>query len=234
MPFPLLLLVPPITAALSGVSVSGLLASIPLAIAAINSAEAVSDWYQSGQGWAVLSDQLNKRLAAAGLDIEFPPFDPTTDEGRAVVKSTIERYVLDRINAKAGTEFKTVEGLNQDTFLTEAGRVLAGRVNNETGSNFAAVWPIEKLQDELHTEVMRQFDNRGRYQPGALFTAGTLEGIKEKVAAKHPELMAQVNAPIDGGQWGPPATEKIAARRAAGRIRQAKYRRTHQQVWTAK
>jgi len=234
MPFPLLFVVPAVTTALSGVTASGLMAAATSTITALLAAESIADWFDSDNGWSVLSDQLNKRLAAAGVDMEFPPFNPLTDEGRAVVKNTIERYALDRVNAKAETQFTTLAGLTPDAFLAEAGQVLARRVNNETGANMGAVWPVEKLKSELHSEVLRQFDNRGRYAAGSLFKPGVLEAVKGKIAARHPELMEQVNAPIDGGMWGPPATEKIAKRREAGRIRQAKYRRTHQQVWAAK
>lgn len=226
-------LVAAITAALGGVTISGLLLAVPAAFAILGSAEAVADWFETDSGWALLSAHLNKRIAAAGIDMQFPPFNPFTEEGRAVVKATIEGYALERINARAGTQFASLAGLTPDTFLNEAGTVLAKRINNETGASFASVWPVEKLKGELHSEVLRQFDNRGRYAPGSLFKPGVLDGVKAKIAAKHPELMEQVPAPVDGGMWGPPATEKIAKRREAGRIRQAKYRRTHQQVWVA-
>lgn len=234
MPIPLALLVPAVVTALSGVTFSGLLSAGSTAIAALLAAESVSDWLDGDAGWDLLSDQLNKRLSAAGVDIEFPPFNPLTEAGRAVFKTTIEGYAVQRINARAGTQFASLAGLTPDTFLNEAGTVLAKRINNETGASFASVWPVEKLKGELHSEVLRQFDNRGRYAPGSLFKPGVLDGVKAKIAAKHPELMEQVPAPVDGGMWGPPATEKIAARRAAGRIRQQKYRRTHQQVWVPK
>lgn len=234
MPIPLALFLPAVVTSLSGVSFSGLMSAGTAAIAALLAAESVSDWLDSDSGWALLSDQLNARLSAAGVDLEFPPFNPLTEAGRAVVKSTIEGYAVQRVNAKAGTQFATLAGVTPDSFLVEAGSVLAKRINNETGASFASVWPVENLKSELHSEVLRQFDNRGRYAPGALFKPGVLDGVKAKIAAKHPELMQQVNPPIDGGMWGPPATEKIAQRRAAGRIRQQKYRRTHQQVWAPK
>ncbi len=235
MPIPLLVIAgAAIATALEGVTIGGLIGAASATVTAAVSADAIVEWWDSSAGAAMLAEQLNKRLAEAGIDLEFPPFNPLFESGREVFKKTIEAYALDRLNAKAGTEFAKISDLTPDNFTAEISRVLAAQVNNETGSNLGAVWPVEKLRDQLHTEVMRQFDNRGRYTPGSLFAAGTLDNIKAGVAAKHPELMAAVPAPGPGGAWGPPRNEQHAIRREKARIRQAKYRRTHQQVWKPK
>lgn len=234
MPLPLLFIVPAITAALSGVTVSGLMSAAGTALAIVVAGDAVRDWFDSDVAWEQMTDQLNKRLSAAGLDLQFPVFNPTTQEGQDIVKSTIEKFALDRINAKAGTNFTNITGLTQENFLGEMSGVIVAKINTQTGSNLGAVWPVEKLQDNLKTEVLRQFDNRGRYAGGALFKVGTLSKIKEKIAAKHPALMAQVKKQEAGGYWGPPRDEKERLRREAGKERQRRYRATHQQIWYAK
>lgn len=235
MPLPLIpLIAGAVEAALAGVSVSGLIGAAQASIAALLAAEAVSDWWDSNTGAALMADQLNKRLAAAGVELEFPPFNPLFESGRAVFKKTIEAYALDRLNTRAGTSFAAVADLTPENFNVELGRILAAPINAATGSNFSTVWPVEKLKDQLHTEVVRQFDNRGRYAAGALFKPGTLDGIKASIAAKHPELMARVAEQKPGGMWGPPKDQAHAIRREKARVRQAKYRRTHQQVWTPK
>ena len=235
MPVPLVaLLALGVEGSLAGVSVSGLLGAASASITALLTAEAVVSWLDSNTGAALIAEQLNKRLAAAGVDLEFPPFNPLLESGRETFKKTIEAYALGRLNTKAGTNFAKVADLTPANFEIELGRVLAAPINNATGANFATIWPVEKLQDQLKTEVLRQFDNRGRYAAGALFKSDTMQGIKAKIAAKHPGLMVALTAPKTGGMWGPAKDAAHALRREKARIRQDKYRRTHQQVWVKK
>ena len=219
---------------IAGLSVSGLLGAFSASVTALLTAEAVVNWLESNTGAELCADQLNKRLAAAGLDLEFPPFNPLTDAGREIFKRTIEGFALDRLNAKAGTNFTKVADLTPANFEIELGRILSGQINNATGANFTALWPAEKLQDQLKTEVLRQFDNRGRYAAGALFNSGTMQGIKAKIAAKHPGLMLALVAPKTGGLWGPARDQAHQIKRDKAKLRQEKYRRTHQQVWVNK
>lgn len=204
------------------------------AVVLANAWDGVEEWFTTDAAWEIMTNQVNTRLSAAGIDLVFPTFNPFTDEGQAVVKSTIEKYALDRINAKTGAEFTSLADLNQDTFLEGVGQLLAKRVNRDTGANLTSVWPVEHLKEQLRVEVVRQFDNRGRYAGGALFKGNTLARIREKVAAKHPALMAQVKAVQSGGMWGPAKNEAERKRREAGLVRQQRYRQTHQQVWSKK
>ena len=235
MPFPLLgLLVAPITAALSGVTVSGLMGAATASIAALLAAESVAEWFESESAAEEIAALVNKRLNAAGLDLQFPAFNPALPSGRETVKRTLEAFAVQRVNARAGTEFTTLEGLNQDVFLSEVGRAIASQVNAKTGANLGSVWPVDKLQGELKTEVLRQFENRGRYAGGSLFKANSLAQIKTKIAGKYPVLFKAVEAKRNGGYWGPPKDEKHKKRREAGRVRQERYRASHQQVWFQK
>lgn len=219
---------------LAGVSVTGLLGAAGAGYTALLAAEGFSNWLDSNTGAALIAEQLNKRLAAAGVALEFPAFNPLTDAGREIFKKTIESYALDRLNTKAGTNFANVADLNPANFEIELSRVLAAPINNATGANFTALWPLDKLKDQLKTEAVRQFDNRGRYAAGALFTGNTMQGIKASIAAKHPGLMLALPAPKLGGRWGPAKDAAHAIRREKGRIRQNKYRRTHQQTYFPK
>lgn len=235
MPIPFLaLLVGPVTTSMAGVTVSGLLAAGQSVIVRALVVDAVYDWWQSMDAAGDIAEIVNKRMAAAGIDLQFPPFNPANDEGKAIVKRTLEAFAVQRINARAGTEFTNLEGLNQDVFLSEVGRAIASQVNSKTGSNLGSVWPVDKLQGELKTEVLRQFENRGRYAGGSLFKANSLAQIKTKIAGKYPVLFKAVEAKRNGGYWGPPKDEKHQKRREAGRVRQERYRASHQQVWFQK
>lgn len=235
MPVPLIALAAAaVQSSLAGVSVTGLLGAAGAGYTALMAAEGFANWLESSTGAELIAEQLNKRLAAAGVGLEFPPFNPLTGAGQDTVKKTIEAYALDRLNTKAGTNFTKVEDLTPANFEIELGRVLAAPINNATGSNFSSVYPLEKLQDQLKTEVLRQFDNRGRYAAGALFNSSTMQGIKAKIAEKHPELLTALTAPKPGGMWGPARDAAHAVKREKARIRQEKYRRTHQQVWVKK
>lgn len=234
MAFPLLALLPVIKAALAGVTASGLLGAATSTIVALKSAEGVAEWFESTSASEMIADLVNKKMAAAGVDLNFPPFNPATEEGRAVVARVLGKFAAGQINAKAGTDFSSLEGLNQDSFMAEMGGMLANKINGETGAQLLSVWPVDKLKSQLQTEVMRQFDNRGRYAGGRLFPGKTMAAIKEKITLKNPELMAQVKAQADGGYWGAPKDEKHRLRRESGKARQDKYRQTHQQVWEKK
>jgi hypothetical protein len=229
MPFPLLLAVPSLVT-----SITGLLATAGITWQSIKVFDAVEDWFSSGAAWELMSDRLNQKLAAAGLDLQFPPFNPLTDEGRETVKNTIEAFALARINAKTGGEFSSLADLNPDTFLVGVGGLLAKRVNRETGANLSSIWPIDALKKDLQTEAVRQFDNRGRYAGGTLFKAGTIARIRDKIALKHPALMAHVVKVQENGPWGPPLNEAHRKRREKGRARQKKYTQTHRQAWQRK
>lgn len=233
MPFPLLLALPGAIAAISEicVTVGGAWAAAGVASDLI---DGVSDWLDSGAAWEIMSDRINGKLADAGIELQFPPFNPFTDAGREVVRSTLERYALGRVNQKTGGEFASLAELNPDTFTAGLSRVLARQINERTGANLGALWPLDSLKAELQTEAVRQFDNRGRYDAGAMFEAHVITRVREAVAAKYPQLMAAAKPLGVGGLYGPPLDEAHSRRRAQGRIRQAKYRMTHQQVWAAK
>lgn len=235
MPIPLLaLLVAPVSAALSSITISGLMTTVGILVLIPQVIDAFYDWWQSVDASEEIAALVNKRLAAAGLDLQFPAFNPVLPSGRETVRRTLEAFAVQRINARAGTEFTTLEGLNQDVFLSEVGRAIASQVNARTGSNLVSVWPVDKLQGELKTEVLRQFENRGRYAGGSLFKANSLAQIKTKIAGKYPVLFKAVEAKRNGGYWGPPKDEKHQKRREAGRVRQERYRASHQQVWFQK
>ncbi|MDP2000368.1 MAG: hypothetical protein Q8K22_12345 [Rhodoferax sp.] len=234
MPLPLLLVGPAITAALSGVTTSGLLTAAASVLAAATAADGIADWFDSGTAQKLIIEKINTRLSAAGVGLEFPVCNPLTDEGKATIKRTIERYILERINTKTGAEFSSLEDLNQENFLIEVGRLVVAPINAKTGSNLTAIYPLATLQSQLQTEAVRQFANGGRYNAGALFRGNTMAKIRAKIAGKNPALMAEVKAMEEGSYWGPPKDEKHAKRREKGKARQETYRKTHQQMWVKK
>ena len=207
--------------------VDGVLDSVDLA----NDA---GEWLESDAGWSLLTEKFNARLAKAGIDLRFEPFNPLTETGRDSFKKQLEKHILDKINAKTGADFKSLENLDPEAFMGQVGKSLASKINSKTGAQIATIWPAERLQAEIRSEVLRQFDNRGRYNGGALFPFAAVNAIKAKVIERNPQYAQTVKAIEEGGYWGPPKDEKHAKRRAQGRARQARYKMTHQQTWIDK
>ena len=174
-------------------------------------------------GW--VTEKINGKLAAAGVPLVLRNvFDLPR------LKADVDGFLAARINAKAGTNFTTVQNLTRDDFLAEVGSKIAQQVNNQTGSNIVTVYPVERLRDELGTELQRQFDPGVDLGSGALFKRKILEGIERRVYAK----FAVKNPTPVGNYWGPPNNDAEATRRAKGRLRQAKYRKSHKLAWTLK
>lgn len=187
--------------------------------------DAVYKTLNSESSGAWFASIINARLAAAGLDLEFRDVfdgDKTKDD--------LDKFGARRINAKAGTNFVSIKGLTRDDFLVEVSKLLAAKLNAETGAHITAMWPIEKLRQELGTELARQFDPDVDLSAGSLFPRAAVEAIELAVGKKLGILHA---SPV-GEFWPPPATEKDEIRRAKGRDRQAKYRRTHRLQWVEK
>ena len=229
MPLPLLgvpALYAMIVAAVSKLTFTGVVTG---GVAAAAAYDAVEEWLTTDDFASILTDKLNAKLAAAGLELQFTNVTDTD-----AVRATVEGFALERINAKAGTQISSLAGLNRENFLEAVGSGIAAKINAQTGANLTSVYPVDKLIPKLQTEVIRQFDNRGRYGGGRLFKGDTLDKIRTKIAAKNPALMAQVKATRAGGYWGAAIDEKHQRRRDKGRDRQARYKTTHQQVWVTK
>lgn len=141
---------------------------------------------------------------------------------KAQVINDLDAFAAVQINAKLGTDLRRLRGSTKDELLEEVGRVIAGRVNAETGSKIATVYPVAKLRDELGTELMRQFDNRGRLADGGLFPTNRVMQTKAAFL-KQVQIYKPVEAPV--------RTDAEELKAAANRARQKKYRRTHKAVY---
>jgi hypothetical protein len=223
MPLPLVIAgaISAVTAARSGYVVGGLILYFKEEL------QSAVDIALSGDGMAGwVTEKVNQKIALTGLDLIFQNvFDVEK------TKDDVDKFAARRINAKAGTEFLTIKNLTRDEFLTEVSRKIAAQVNEQTGANLAVLWPVDRLRQELGTELDRQFDSNVDLSGGALFDRASVEKIQLKIAAKFANLNG---TPINGPVWGPPVNEKQALRRAKGRARQAKYRRTHVLRWQEK
>lgn len=178
-------------------------------------------------GW--LASVANTKLDAAGIDLRFRDL---LDAEKS--KEDVDAFAARRINAKAGTNFTTLRDINRDAFLSEVSKVLAQSVNNATGSKITALWPVETLRRELGTELSRQFDDSVDLSKGGIFPAKQIEAVKLAISKKYEKLTPSPN--VASGRfsyWPPAADDKQALRRANGRARQAKYRRSHSQIWVA-
>jgi len=175
-----------------------------------------------------ITSKVNDKLNAAGLDLVFRNvFDvPKTVED-------VDRFAARRVNGKAGTNFTSLKAVDREAFLVEVSKVLAARVNTETGSHMVALWPVAKLREELGTELARQFDPGVDLSPGSIFPQDKLLMIQAKIGKKMGLLNPSpvVQAGVSATFWGPPADDAHALRRAKGRVRAEKYRKSHRQVW---
>jgi tRNA(Ser,Leu) C12 N-acetylase TAN1 len=141
---------------------------------------------------------------------------------RAAVIDDLDAFAAVQINAKLGTNLRRLRGSTKDELLEEVGRVIADRVNTETGSKIVTMYPVAKLRDELGTELIRQFDNRGRLAEGGLFPINRV--LQTKAAfLKQVQIYKPVDAPV--------RTDAEELKAAANRARQKKYRRTHKAVY---
>ena len=148
----------------------------------------------------------------------------------------VDAFAARRVNAKAGTNFTTLKGVDREGFLVEVSKVLAARMNAETGSNVTALWPLDTLRRELATELARQFEPNVDLAAGAMFPREKMIAIQTAIGKKLGILNASPVVPAGGGgSFWPPATDAAhELRRAKGRARAAKYRRSHRQVWAEK
>ncbi|MCX7902776.1 MAG: hypothetical protein N2483_10965 [Burkholderiaceae bacterium] len=182
---------------------------------------AVSDWIASDSGAAYVTALVNSRLENRGVDFRFSNvLDPQA------MRADVDAYAAQRLNVRAGTSFTSLANVTRDEVLEQVGAVLAARVNHETGSNLAALWPVERLREELGTELLRQFDSNVDLPNGALFPRHRVEQIQAAIGRR----LGKYQAPTVG-PWGPPRDESHELQRAKARARQAKYRRTHRAVW---
>lgn len=182
---------------------------------------AVSDWISSDSGAAYVTGLVNSRLENRGIDFRFSNIlDPQA------LRADVDAYAAKRLNMRAGTTFTSLANITRDEVLEQISAVLAARVNHETGANLAALWPVERLRDELATELLRQFDSTVDLAPGALFPRHRVEQIEAAIGRR----LGKYQAPPDP-VWGPPRDASHELQRAKARARQAKYRRSHRAVW---
>lgn len=187
--------------------------------------DAYEKYWESDNFRDEITNRINKILANRGLQLKFRNvFD---DE---MVVDDLDLFAVERINARMKTDFKSLVRLTPDIFMSDAGAVVAGRINVKTGSKITTVWPLETLKEELKSEVLRQFDNRGRYTGGALFKADTLAKIRSKIIAKNPAMLEAVKKVTPHS----PKNEAERIRREKAAARQRLYARDHQQVWVPK
>lgn len=179
-------------------------------------------------GW--LAQVANQKLDAAGLDLRFRDLLDVEK-----VKADVDAFAARRVNVKAGTSFTSLKDIDRDAFLTEVSKVLATRVNQASGSKIVAMWPVDRLRDELATELARQFQPGVDLAVGGLFPVDKLQAIELNIANKFNKLTPSPNVASGAFTfWPPPRDDKQAVVRALGRERQAKYRNTHKQVWVDK
>lgn len=170
------------------------------------------EWTESLNFRQFVTDKVNAKLASVNLDV----FRDILDKDKTI--EDLDRALSLRINTKAGTHFTTLKNITRDDFLAEVSKVLADRVNAETGANIQAMWPVQRLRDELGTELLRQFDDSVDLPAGALFPR---------------ERVLQIKGKLTRGLAGyrPAEDLKTDVKNAQNRARQAKYRRTHRQIW---
>lgn len=206
------------------VALGGLAAIMAVALRALGLAyvldtviDAVRQWVNSAGFAAIVTDYVNGSLSDAGLSLRF-----TNITSSEAIKDDVDKFAAERVNAKAGTSFTSLKSLDREEFLTGVGAVVADRISSQTGARITNIYPVEKLRQELGTELARQFDGPAAgLSPGALFPQAAIALVERKVWAR-----------FDG--YKPPREPADGAKAAKARERQKKYRRTHKQVWVSR
>lgn len=226
MPLPLVGL----AAALFPTATASIISAVGLSFITARVTEAAVAFFNSDSVSGFITEKVNEKMAGSGLDLVFRnvfDFEKNKDD--------VDKFAARRVNAKAGTNFTTLKGLDREAFLVEVSKVLAARVNAETGSNITALWPVETLRREMATELARQFQPGVDLSAGAMFPQAKLVAIEAAIGKKLGVLYASPVVPAGGGgsYWPAATSPEQELRRAKGRVRAEKYRRTHKQVWVA-
>ncbi len=148
----------------------------------------------------------NQRIAAAGQSLQFT--DVTDGES---VRLDLDRYVTERVNTKAGTDFPSLRDMTRDEFFDESGKAISERIKSETGID-VDVWPPAEMKQSVADEISRQIEGG----VGGLLT-------DEMLAAVEASLIKRLG--LDKDKNGNPVSPEKARKNALAALRQKKWRK---------
>ena len=218
-------------AALFPTTIRGVINAVGLTYLIARAEDIIGQVLGSASVAAFVTEKMNEQIAAHGINLVLRDI---TDRVKLV--EDFDQFAANLVNLKAGTQFTSFKGIDREAFLVEVSKVLADRVNTETGSHIVQLWPVDKLRAELGTELARQFDAGADLSGGALFPLRQVQMVQAAVGKKLGFLSpspVMVGGAVGNTFWGPPLNDEHALKRAKGRLRAEKYRRTHRQVWVS-
>lgn len=170
-----------------------------------------SDWFND-----LLVGKINEAAKSVGIDLAI-----TNIRDKDGVRAELDRVVTAKVNGLAGTAFASMAAVNRDEVVSEVGRLVGEKAGLGDMSD------IDKIRNILGEQLVGAFEGGT-----SLFGATVTAAIEKKVLSGWTEIAARANTfgnPMSTA--GPPRDAAHAAERAAGRKRQAIYRRKHYQHW---
>lgn len=142
--------------------------------------------------------------------------------------STLEDFdaaLTAKLNTLARTDFASLRQVNREGVA----EVVAAKVGDKLG--IGSLYPVENFRKAMSDQLVSSFDAR---TPSPLFDAGLVAEIERRTALGFAEISERAKT---GGNvsssYGAPRDAEHAAKRAANRARQAKYRKKNHLVWVA-
>lgn len=166
------------------------------------------------QAEAFVLDAINARLDKTGVGLHLTTLSV---DG---IKSDVDRFAANYINAKLGTSLTGIRNLSKDQLLEGLGQVMAQRINSEAGTTITNIFPVARLRQELSYAVIDQVDSEVD-ATGAVLTRAGKAMLKDRLLKK----MAGYTPPPT------PSTKMTEVELAENRAKQKKYRMTHKAIY---
>jgi hypothetical protein len=141
-------------------------------------------------------------------------------------RTDVDAAVTAKINQLAGTSFSSLRLINRDAISNEVGRLAGEKLG------LGPLFPVANFREAMGNQLVSAFEGSGGGQVAALFGPQIIAAIEENVVAGWKELTTKsVEAGNPSARFGAPRDAAHAAKRAAGRKRQAKYRAKNYLHW---
>lgn len=185
--------------------------------------DAVADWISKALRSAQLEQFIAEKIGEAAQAVGFN-LTLTNIRDKAATRADVDAAVTAKINALAGTSFDTLRHVNREAVGAQVGASIGARLG------VGPLYPVEAFRSAVGRELVASFDGGGN----GLFSPAVTGAIESRIVAGWSEL-SEVAATLGNpmAKAGPPRDAAHAAKRAAGRKRQAKYRKRHYLHWVA-
>mgnify|MGYP003375851009 CR=1 FL=1 len=178
--------------------------------------EAAHDWLSSEEAQVFIVAGIADMSAKFGIDLSI-----TNLNDPQAVRDDFDRAITKKINELVGTNFDSLRAINRDSIQVEAGRMIGEQLG------VGPVWPLEQFRQTIGADLVASFDGGGQ-----IIDAGTAAQVEQSMIRswREPSAKAQSLGNLSA-RFGPPRDAQHAAKRAANRERQARYRKKNALVW---